>query len=91
MATGRTPSQPGGGLPMASKPNPPREYQNLECEFEGKTYSGTYYVAGEFVHVSCRYDSKSAHLGALTPATLARQLLSEIIGEAKKSGRLDRE
>ena len=48
---------------------------------DGRTHRGWYTIDGSLMTVSNGEDSKTAHLGNMPPATLARMLLGELIRE----------
>lgn len=60
---------------------------DVECEYEGKTYSGTYEVTRGMLTVSWLYGSKSATPGS-RPDILARLMLRELIEDAQRRGLL---
>jgi len=61
--------------------NPPRN--SITCEIEGKTYRGTYWVAGKILTVSTGRGGKSKQVGSVPEETLAEQLLRELVKEGK--------
>jgi hypothetical protein len=48
---------------------------------DGRTYRGWYTIEGGLMTVSNGEDAKTAQLGNMPPATLARMLLGELIRE----------
>jgi len=60
---------------------PPRN--SVTCEIDGKTYRGTYWVAGKILTVSTGMGGKSTQVGSTTPETLAEQLLRKLATEGK--------
>jgi len=55
----------------------------VTCELDGKTYQGTYWVAGKIMTVSTGRGGKSHQIGALPNELLAKQLL----GAMAKAGK----
>jgi hypothetical protein len=60
---------------------PPRHPVN--CEFDGKTYQGTYWIAGKILVVSAGKGSKSRQVGGTPPEALTEQLLQELAKQGK--------
>ena len=60
---------------------PPRT--PVTCEIDGKTYRGTYWVAGKILTVSTGMGGKSTQVGSTPPETLAEQLLRKLANEGK--------
>jgi hypothetical protein len=52
-------------------------------EFEGKTYNGTFWVAGKILTVATGRGGKSEQVGTKEPEALARQLLLALIMAGK--------
>ncbi len=55
----------------------------ITCEIDGKTYKGTYWVAGKILTVSTGLGGKSKQVGATAAKTLAEQLLLQLAHEGK--------
>lgn len=55
----------------------------VTCEFGGKTYRGTYWVAGHILTVSTGMGGKSKQVGTTVPQALAEQLLRQLAQEGK--------
>ena len=60
---------------------PPRN--PVTCELEGKTYRGTYWVAGKILTVATGMGGKSKQAGSAPPQALAAQLLQQLAKEGK--------
>ena len=60
---------------------PPRT--PVTCEIDGKTYRGTYWVAGKILTVSTGMGGKSTQVGSTLPEILAEQLLRKLAEEGK--------
>jgi hypothetical protein len=60
----------------------------VSIELEGRTYAGNYRVDDKgMLHVSYGADSNSArHRGPESPKPLAKMLLRELVGRARKDG-----
>ena len=67
--------------------NRPPLTSQVECEYGGKIYRGTYYTSGGLLTVDCEFGSKSASPGA-GPNVLAKIMLRELIQEADRKGML---
>jgi hypothetical protein len=50
----------------------------VTCEIDGKTYKGTYWIAGKILTVSTGKGGKSRQVGTTPPEDLAEQLLREL-------------
>lgn len=61
--------------------NPPR--YPVTCETDGKTYRGTYWVAGKILTVSTSMGGKSKQVGSTLAADPAKQLLLNMAEEGK--------
>ena len=61
--------------------SPPRN--PITCEIDGKTYRGTYWVAGKILTVSTGLGGKSKQVGSTPPETLAEQLLLRLAQDGK--------
>ena len=59
--------------------NPVR--QPVTCELDGKTYKGTYWIAGKILTVSTGLGGKSKQVGAGPAEALAEQLLQKLAKE----------
>ena len=55
----------------------------VTCEFEGKTYKGTYWVAGKILTVATGLGGKSEQVGTMEPEALAQQLLLDLVKTGK--------
>ena len=55
----------------------------VTCELEGKTYRGTYWVAGKILTVATGMGGKSKQAGRASPHALAEQLLQQLAREGK--------
>ena len=55
----------------------------VTCEIDGKTFKGNYWIAGKILVVSTSKGGKSTQLGAMSPETLAGQLLLKLAQEDK--------
>jgi len=62
--------------------NEPRRHR-ISCEINGRTHTGTYWVAGKILVVSTAMGGKSTQLGAMSPEILAEQLLRKLASEGK--------
>ena len=60
---------------------PPRS--PVTCDFDGKTYRGTYWVAGKILTVSTGLGGKSKQVGSKSAEALAVQLLRQMAQEGK--------
>jgi hypothetical protein len=59
-----------------------RKYK-MSAEFEGKTYSATYYVTGRMVIVESTYGREGMQRGGSKPEDVARMLLLQLLRAAK--------
>jgi hypothetical protein len=59
------------------------EPRDIEIQFDGRTYSGTWRVEGKLLHVSSTFGSKTTQLGNSRPETLAPILLRELAQEGR--------
>jgi len=73
-------------MPRRTTSRPPMRI-DVECEYEGKTYRGTYEVTRGLLTVSWPYGSKSATPGS-KPGFLAELILRELVEDAKRRGLL---
>jgi hypothetical protein len=55
----------------------------VTCEIDGKTYRGTYWVAGKILTVSTGMGGKSKQVGSTLAKDLAKQLLLKLAEEGK--------
>lgn len=55
----------------------------VSCEIDGKRFKGNYWIAGKILVVSTAKGGKSTQLGAMSPETLAGQLLGKLAKEGK--------
>jgi hypothetical protein len=60
---------------------PPRN--PVTCEVDGKTYRGTYWIAGKILTVSTGMGGKSEQVGSTVPQALAERLLQQLAREGK--------
>jgi hypothetical protein len=60
---------------------PPR--YSVTCEIDGKTYKGTYWIAGKILTVSTGMGGKSKQVGTTPAEDLAEELLRELAKEGK--------
>jgi len=51
----------------------------VTCEIDGKTYQGTYWIAGKIMTVATGLGGKSKQVGSLPPEELAKRLLAELV------------
>jgi hypothetical protein len=63
-------------------PHMQRKYK-MSAEFEGKTYSATYYVTGRMVIVESTYGREGMQRGGSKPEEVARMLLLQLLRAAK--------
>ena len=61
--------------------NPPRYL--VTCEIDGKTYQGTYWIAGKILTVSTGMGGKSKQVGSTPVEILGEQLLRDLVKEGK--------
>ena len=66
----------------------PQEFK-VDVEFEGKVYSAVYVVSSGTITVEAEYGSLTTHGGGPNAKFTARQLLREILQDAKSRGDLD--
>ena len=64
-----------------NRPPPPRH--PISCEIEGKSYKGTYWVAGKILTVATGGGGKSKQVGMMEPEALAKQLLRDLVNAGK--------
>lgn len=57
-------------------------------EFDGKKYTASYYVRSGAVTIESSYGTTSTQVGGSPAASMARQLLREILNSAKSKGQL---
>ena len=55
----------------------------VTCEVDGKTYRGTYWVAGHILTVATGMGGKSKQVGTAMPQARAEQLLQQLAREGK--------
>jgi hypothetical protein len=55
----------------------------ITCEIDGKTYRGTYWVAGKILTVSTGLGGKSKQVGSTPAEALAEQLLLQLAKDGK--------
>ena len=55
----------------------------VTCEVDGKTYRGTYWVAGKILTVSTGGGGKSRQAGSASHLALAQRLLQQLATEGK--------
>lgn len=63
--------------------NLPIRRHPVTCEVNGKTYHGTYWVAGRILTVTTGKDGKSRQVGSVPNEVLAKQLLEILVQEGK--------
>ena len=78
---------PNGEVMPRGKTERPPMRTDVECEYEGKMYRGTYEVTRGMLTVSWVYGSESATPGS-RPDVLAKLILRELIEDAKRRGLL---
>lgn len=64
--------------------SPPRN--PVTCEDDGKTYRGTYWVAGKILTVSTGMGGKSKQVGSISDDALAEQLLRQLAQKGNAQG-----
>jgi hypothetical protein len=64
-----------------SYPTHPRH--PIACEFDGKTYTGTYWIAGKILTVATGAGGTSKQVGTIEPEVLARRLLLDLVKAGK--------
>lgn len=78
-----------GSLAMPkNQRNAPQIPFDVEVEFGGKTFVGTYTIGGRppIVSVSSAYGSKSTQQGASPAESIARRLLHELVADFRRPG-----
>lgn len=55
----------------------------VTCDVDGKTYQGTYWVAGKILTVATGLGGKSRQVGSTPPEALAKQLLENLAKAGK--------
>src|SRR5688572_28490865 len=70
------------GLAKGMSSRMQRKYK-MSAEFEGKTYSATYYVTGRMVIVESTYGREGMQRGGSKPEDVARMLLLQLLRAAK--------
>ena len=60
---------------------PPRN--PVTCEVDGKTYRGTYWIAGKILTVATGMGGKSTQVGSTSAEALAKRLLQDLAKEGK--------
>ena len=55
----------------------------ITCEIDGKTFKGTYWIAGKILTVSTGMGGKSRQVGSRPAEALAKQLLQDLVKEGK--------
>jgi hypothetical protein len=65
------------------KDTSPLPRHQITCELAGKTYKGTYWVAGKILTVATGGGGKSKQVGTMEPQELAVQLLLELVKAGK--------
>lgn len=61
----------------------PIQRHPITCEVDGKTYHGTYWVAGKILTVTTGMAGKSRQVGSVPHVALARELLEVLAREGK--------
>jgi hypothetical protein len=72
---------------MRKKQKQPQK-SKVSVDFEGKRYSASYFVSSGTVTVESEYGSATTHWEGPKAEFMARQLLCEIVHEAKSRGEL---
>ena len=72
---------------MRKKPKQPQK-SKVSVDVEGKRYSASYFVRSGTVNVESEYGSATTHWEGPKAEFMARQLLREILHEAKSRGDL---
>ena len=72
---------------MRKKQKQPQK-SKVSVDFEGKRYSASYFVSSGAVTVESEYGSATTHWEGPKAEFMARQLLREIVHEAKSRGEL---
>jgi len=60
----------------------PKRYP-VTCEVDGKTYQGTYWVAGKIITVATGRGGKSTQVGSAQPEAVAKRLLQQLAEQGK--------
>lgn len=60
---------------------PPRH--PVTCKIDGKTFRGTYWIAGKILTVATGQGGKSKQVGTTPAETLAEELLRALVREGK--------
>ena len=55
----------------------------ISCDIDGKSYKGTYWVAGKILTVATGGGGKSRQVGTMDQQELAKQLLLELVKAGK--------
>jgi len=63
--------------------HPPPSRIPITCDFDGKTFRGTYWVAGKILTVATGMGGKSKQVGSKSAEALAAQLLQQLAQEGK--------
>ena len=66
----------------------PREYQQVTIDFDGKSYSATYFVSSKVVTVNTLYGKSSTQVGGSPAESIARRLFREILEGARSRGEI---
>lgn len=69
------------------KRRPPQRF-DLRVEFEGQTYTASYFVQSKVVTVESAYGNNSTQVGGSPAQSMARILFGEILRGAKALGEL---
>jgi hypothetical protein len=64
----------------------PRDWNDIEIQFEGKTVKGHYYVERGMVTVMTAYGQESTQVGGSSPMTTAR-IIDHLVGAGEQHGR----
>lgn len=60
-----------------------QQRQRINCEVDGQTFEGNYWIAGKILVVSTAKGGASHQLGTSQPQALAEKLLRKLAGEGK--------
>jgi len=60
----------------------PQRYP-VTCEFDGKTFKGSYWIAGKILTVATGLGGNSRQVGEMTAEALAKRLLLQLAKEGK--------
>ena len=60
-----------------------QQHYRINCEVEGQTFEGNYWIAGKILVVSTAKGGASHQLGANDPEVLAKKLLRKLATDGK--------